>query len=108
HRLRGRDPVRRRVFRLPRLRTLAHLGRIFRSRSPQVKSSGLRALLIGSLAALAGCSSVVVVRKAETRTFSEPAYARRQQFYFWGLVEGQTDLFVDKVCLGKPADQVLT
>lgn len=67
-------------------------------------AAGLFASLTGTL----GCSTVVFVRKPETRTFSGPSYESSRPFFFFGLLAVGPDVSIDQVCLGKDVDQIST
>lgn len=65
-----------------------------------------RCLAVLLLIAASGCASIVSPRKPETRTFAPPTYSSSRALFFWGLLEGQPDLALSEICLGKDADQV--
>jgi len=52
------------------------------------------------------CATILVTRKPETRTKAPPSYQSSRPLFLWGLVDGQPDVSLSDVCLGKDADQV--
>ena len=55
-----------------------------------------------------GCATVLFTRTPESRTYTEPVYEVRQPSFFFGLVNPDYDLYLDKICLGKDIDQAAT
>jgi hypothetical protein len=57
--------------------------------------------------ASAGCGTVTFLRNPETRTFVDATYESRKAYWWWGLKGGPYDEYVDQICLGKNADEVM-
>jgi hypothetical protein len=70
----------------------------------------LAVLILALTAGAAGsaCSSVMYVRSPANRVFTEPTYESSKPFFFLGLVGPDQHVFVDQICLGKDADQIVT
>ena len=63
-------------------------------------------MIIGALLASAGCSTVLYVRKPETRTFVDATYEITRPYFLWGTTGEEAHVYADKVCLGKDVDQI--
>ena len=58
------------------------------------------------MAVFAGCSTVMFVRKPESRSFVDATYRATRPYFFWGLAGDDVHVHVDRICLGKDADQI--
>jgi hypothetical protein len=67
-----------------------------------------KAIALFALLAFSSCASVLFVKDPKSRVYTDPSYESERAAFFFGLLQPDHDIYLDKVCLGKGVDQIAT